>query len=607
MVKKTAFIIFVFFLFFPFGNVFAQESFSTYCRLGYRFFDNGNASVIQEISLINQKPDVYVSEYTLTLTDEEIENIKAWDSFGPIEVSQSVSNKTTTINLRFNQKVVGKNQALSFILKYDAKKLAKKEGNIWRILLPKLKGKDQFIDYTLEVKVPSSFGSLASSFPSFSRLENDQNFQTFIFEGVESLNNGVFLEFGPFQIFNFELTYQLENHTGNKVLQKIAVPFDSPYQSVDYLRIEPEPENLNADDDGNWLADYYLNPWEKIEIKVDGKVKIFPAPINKNFVSGLGPKNYLGKELFWEVEDEKIKKITKDLKTPKEIYDFVVKTLDYNYEKAKEKRTRLGALGSLSSPKDALCLEFTDLFVTLARASGIPSREIEGYAYTNNPKLKPLELSQDILHAWPEYYDFEKSTWISVDPTWGKTTGGFDYFKNFDMSHFAFVVHGGDSQSPPPPGSYKFLNSEKKNIFVNYGKDFSPSEEKLSVNLNAAKPYLFSKNAEIFLKIENQGFRALYNLPVKVEEKNLTNKLVFEKNIPFLLPYEKISFPVDIHFPSRFFLNKNLNFLIEVGNFQTKESISFVFWQVRTFLLLLPLLFVVLIFVYIFIIRRKKL
>ncbi len=29
-----------------------------------------------------------------------------------------------------------------------------------------------------------------------------------------------------------------------------------------------------------------------------------------------------------------------------------------------------------------------------------------------------------------------------IDPTWGATTGGVDYFETLDFDHFAFVVKG---------------------------------------------------------------------------------------------------------------------------------------------------------------------
>jgi hypothetical protein len=58
------------------------------------------------------------------------------------------------------------------------------------------------------------------------------------------------------------------------------------------------------------------------------------------------------------------------------------------------------------------CTEHALLFVALARASGIPAREVGGLAYV------PDEKPQFGWHAWAEVHDGHQ--WVSVDPTWGQ-------------------------------------------------------------------------------------------------------------------------------------------------------------------------------------------
>ena len=158
-----------------------------------------------------------------------------------------------------------------------------------------------------------------------------------------------------------------------------------------------------------------------------------------------------------------------ELKTPEAIYDYVVKTLKYDYSRVRANVERLGALAALKSPNTAICMKFTDLFIALARASGIPAREINGYAYTENPQIQPLSLVADVLHAWPEYYDKEEKVWIPIDPTWGSTTGGVDFFNKLDLRHFTFVIHGKDSVKPYAAGSYKLGTNPQKDVFVSFG------------------------------------------------------------------------------------------------------------------------------------------
>jgi hypothetical protein len=59
------------------------------------------------------------------------------------------------------------------------------------------------------------------------------------------------------------------------------------------------------------------------------------------------------------------------------------------------------------------CTEHALLFVALARAVGIPAREVGGVAYVNANK-QPLFG----WHAWAEIHDGHQ--WVSVDPTWNQ-------------------------------------------------------------------------------------------------------------------------------------------------------------------------------------------
>jgi hypothetical protein len=104
----------------------------------------------------------------------------------------------------------------------------------------------------------------------------------------------------------------------------------------------------------------------------------------------------------------------------------------------------------------------------------IPAREINGYGYTKNRAVQPQNTTTDTLHAWPEYWSDTEKNWISVDPTWGNTTGGVDYFNKLDFSHITFVRHGLEDSYPLPAGAYK-SNPESKYVQVEVAEDM-PTE-----------------------------------------------------------------------------------------------------------------------------------
>lgn len=76
---------------------------------------------------------------------------------------------------------------------------------------------------------------------------------------VLTSKTGVTLGFGDTQIFSFTLNYHLENPLNKEAKTKIALPPDTSFQRVFYESIEPKPKNILIDNDGNWLAEYYLS------------------------------------------------------------------------------------------------------------------------------------------------------------------------------------------------------------------------------------------------------------------------------------------------------------------------------------------------------------
>jgi len=504
---------------------FATEEFETTYNVNYQVLSTGKVNVTQDISLTNKLSNIYATQYSLILKGGLIENIQAYDEEGPLRTEIKQSNEETTVTLNFNQQVVGTGKTLKFKLTYVALDLAQKKGQVWEINIPRLAEQSSVDNCSLTLAVPKSFGKPAYIRPYPVEQSEEENYNLFRFTKNQVSASGVNAVFGEFQIFDFSLFYHLENPNRFQGETEIAFPPDTAFQKVTYQKIEPQPVNIRVDNDGNWLAKYYLNPKQKMMIIATGKVKIFnqpqeffPPPSSENLKNNLLPKK------FWEVDNPTITQKAQVLKTPKAIYDFVIKSLDYDFERVKEGAERLGALKSLEYPRQAICMEFTDLFITLCRAAGIPAREINGFAYTTNEKLRPTGLTVDILHSWPEYYDENRKIWVPVDPTWEKTTKGIDYFSKTDLNHFTFVIHGEDSQTPYPPGSYKKDENPSKDVWVVFGEYEKELEPELKVNFDLpSKIYWGMKNRGKII-VKNYGPTAIYNLKLKIEPRGVDLK-----------------------------------------------------------------------------------
>ncbi|MDD2483144.1 MAG: transglutaminase-like domain-containing protein [Candidatus Shapirobacteria bacterium] len=528
------FLLIVFFLF-SLNPVKAIDEFRTVQKINYQFDNQGNVVINQEIQLINNLSEIYPTTYQLILTGPELQKITGTDSQGNIIQKVERQDDSNIIYLKFNESHLGKDQITKFNLNYTIPNLATQKGSIWEIPIPENQSIKSTDTNEVTVFVPSAFGNLSFS------SSNPQNIiplnnQTQIF--FNNANQKIFLIFGNYQLFDFHFKYFLKNDSNQSKTLEIAIPPETDNQKIVYKEISPPPFNIKVDPDGNWLAQYKLSNNQEIEIDVSGQAKIIPNTIK----AIIDNKNYLKTQNFWPINDSSIKQIAESLKNIKDIYNYVVNTLNYDYT-AINASNRKGALQTLLSPNSSICTDFTDLFVTLARAKDIPAREVQGFAYTNNSKIKPINTNADILHAWPQYYDQNKQAWISVDPTWEKTTNGVDYFNDLDPNHFAFVFHGLDSEKPLPPGAYKNEHNIKT-VEVEFAtQELKAKYENLKITSLNNKIY-----QPTIIKISNQNNNSLSNLKISIANLN------WQQEIALLPPLSSI----EINIPN-FPILKSLN------------------------------------------------
>lgn len=453
----------------------------------------GKTHVTQQITLTNKTSGFFASEFNLSIGKTQVENVKAQDNLGALETKVDYDGDTTTITIKFKQKVVGKGKGFSFTLSYDAPELAQKSGQIWEVNIPKLADDTDISEYKVTLLVPPAFGPLAfiSPEPKEQKVSGASGFSSaknsYIFEKSQLVKSGVSASFGKRQVYKFNLKYYIQNPTPTKIQTEIALPPDNLYQKVSLGEIDPKPQDVRVDKDGNWLARYFLSAKETVEISVSGFVEVYPKPRIKKITPQEDLNSYLHPQQYWEVENVSIKKKAQELKTAKDIYSFVVSHLSYNQKRLESETVRRqGAALAIENPKNSVCMEFTDLFVALARAAGIPAREVNGYAFSQNERLRPLSLrylGADILHSWPEYYDPDQG-WIQIDPTWENTSGGIDYFSKLDFNHIAFVHKGLSSAQPLPAGAYKLDRKKGGDIQVDFSDSLPQRRPDLSLDFD---------------------------------------------------------------------------------------------------------------------------
>jgi hypothetical protein len=536
--------LFIFFGLFGLSNlsISAAGEFNLSKSIYYHLNSQGLATVEESVELQNNLSQIYPTQYSLTLTGLNISQVSANDDQGNIfqSLTPNPASNSTAINLKFNQPAIGKGKITSFKLRYQITDLAKIKGNTWEIVIPS--AETGITISSLKLAVPKAFGPVAFASVNFTTQDKADLQELTI---SPKTNDKILIAFGQHQLFNFTLTYQLTNQESNSSQIKIPLPPDTGHQRVFFTNITPQPLNITADPDGNWLATYLLQGHSQITVLAKGQVETF----SQIFPVSTPLPEHIQSQAIWPIDNPQIQAVAATLKNPKHIYDYVVSRLTYNYNLIKTPQRR-GALPALTDPTNSLCTEFTDLFVTLARAKAIPAREIEGYALTTDAKIKPVNHSSDILHAWPQYYDQVRQSWVDIDPTWAKTTNGVDYFSDIDLNHVTLVIHGLDSHNPPAPTSHFSLASEK-----------TPA--------TSLPPTLkFSDNSSQSLTLYNPNLHSLKSVKIN------TNNLAWQATSLPPLSYTTIDLPATSWLKSLLPQNNRLKISLEYASNTTHLTLT---------------------------------
>ncbi len=519
---KTILLLLVSLLFYP-SPVQATDEFDINQTINYQLQTN-QVQVTHQLKLKNKFSKIYATQYSLDIISQnKITNIKAFnDQNEPLTTNVNRSNRNITkITVEFKEPVTGRDEVQQFRLQYNLDNFVEEVGQTYRVLIPKITDIDQFNNLTVKITAPQNLGAINFTSPKNYQYQQEGEQQIISFNKESLVQKKVMVIFGEVQNLAFHLTYFLKNDSQQPDQKSIALPPDTGYQTVFLEKITPEPTNVYTDKDDNWLAQYHLQPNQELTVEVDGYAHVTANPTSPPYQ----PEDfqpYLEPQPYWPINDPAIQEIAQSLNTPAAVYQYVIDTLDYNLERAATKDIeRLGAKEALAQPDQAICMEFTDLFVTLARAAGIPAREINGYAYSSQSELIPSTSYSDILHAWPEYWDSQNKTWRQVDPSWESTTQ-IDYFNKMDMTHLAFVVHGHDSQQPLPAGAYQPDQNKQKTINVSFGQMRVPGECQPQLEIDAPNHLLPFEKRNSQITITNPCSQAFYPTQLEININGTT-------------------------------------------------------------------------------------
>lgn len=525
-----------------------SENFDISLHSIYTITATGKTLVEQKFIIKNKNPELFVSKYGIVVSSTNLENIKITHNGKELASLIDKQKGQTSISVTFEDKVVGEGKTNELIISYTDQDIALISGKILEINIPELADHDQYQTYQLELRVPSIFDTPSRINPSNFSLKQEGDYNVITYSNLQ--NQSVSAIFGNKQVFELKLNYYLNNPTSQNALTQITLPPETPYQKVHYFNLDPMPNNIKEDPDGNFIATYEIPVNNSFNVELLAQVLL---TLSADPLIPFSPvlTDHLREQKFWKINNPLIADLAKNLQDPKNISNFVVEKLDYTNKPLDQNFERLGALGSIKAENqdDATCQEFADLFITLARQKNIPARRIVGIAYSNNEELRPSNLSGDILHTWPEYYDREQQAWLRTDPTWEDTTGGIDYFNNFDLNHIILAINGVSSTLPYPAGSYSNETAEKnKKIYLDFSKEeFVEINPSFEISLIDRKFYGLSIPGNYDIQILNKTGAVWYFSDIKITGENAEVVINQDQEIQKILPFAKIVLPITVY------------------------------------------------------------
>jgi len=356
-------------------------------------------------------------------------------------------------------------------LTYTSYMLLSQNGAIYDLYIPSFAADFEFENDTTvltinsKIKIPKSLGALNFITPDKTPTDSG-DFWQIDFNQSELTGVISWIQIGTNQYYQFQMKQAYAASTSLPLLTNtysILLPRDmdagSITQRVLYTSITPEPQLITTDNDGNIKAEFTVPANESGEIVINGYISLSSDP---NYVlTDAGSltdipadliQNYTKDADYWEVDDPLIQSTASFIKgTETDIYKIISNTYQYVVDKidySEVKRfgvlipnDRQGALSTLQGGA-AVCMEYSDLFIALMRAQGVPARAAFGYGFDARTTG-----GEDIAHQWAEVYLPKQGTWIGVDTTWGENgpaiIGG-------DLNHIYKYIASKDPHTPAP-------------------------------------------------------------------------------------------------------------------------------------------------------------
>ncbi|MCA9382042.1 transglutaminase domain-containing protein [Candidatus Dojkabacteria bacterium] len=529
-------------------------------ELTYKALDQSSLELSYDINMSFNTKGSSVTAFILNVAETDVSNLKVNSDRG-VTASAKKVNDYTEITLKFPEsKRLLAGQKTKITVSYETKEAIKTRGEVTDIIVTGFQKDDSINSLKVNISIPNSLGKLDySSDSNIKEAQSSGGNRIYKFDKVPE--SGVVLSFGEHQNYKFAFNYLIKN--SSKIQNQIAsitIPFENENQKLRFKNVQPSPYKSYEDSDGNYILQYLVKPEEDIDVKIEGFATLYAKDNSNTNQIELTEDEiamFTKEQEYWvidpaTIDDEFENKVNNEPDTDKKaklIYDYVLGKLTYSENQLSNKnRKRLGAEAVLKNPKIAICQEYSDLFVGLARYFKIPARSIAGYAYPTTG----YELPPNTLHSWAEYYS-EAKGWIDVDPTWEDTSNGLDYFGSIGLNHFPIAIYASNSVEPALVLSFVPEEDNSDNLQIEPVNDEEleknlpasvPNKEQKLITLHTSDKLFSGIQSDSQLFINNQTNEILKDILITVDGNEI--RLDTENKKVIVLPDSVYQIPITL-------------------------------------------------------------
>lgn len=248
------------------------------------------------------------------------------------------------------------------------------------------------------------------------------------------------------------LTFTSDSETKLDIAYNLGSLSNSSYQKEIDLRVNGENAQITSTNSANkkLIGTTYLKAGEKSQYQVTRTIQVSGIKYTKDLSKTSGDySSFSDYSKYTSAADkiesnnstiiDKSKELFTGINNPyykaKKAYEFVNTYMTYD-----QNNKNKGALNALQTSR-GVCEDYSELFVALLRASGVPARVATGYWVDVENFNNNIADGNSYRHAWAEYY-LPEYGWVVVEPTNiyyynGNRTIDYSYFSNLSgPTHF---------------------------------------------------------------------------------------------------------------------------------------------------------------------------